>query len=213
VAAAKKAADLAGNARLGAVLGGDATRLGRRVSTGRLIGPEDGADDIMRVYNNRPEVRRTFDRLAGMSGGEIATKLPRLAPLAQELGRAQTPEQVAGVFRELATVQEYSQATGTAEDRADPAHPAAANNRHLRRAREADRRRGGQRRRRRRAGARAEQARSASTTAVQSYRPIVLDPNTMRLSGKEFDPMNPQRIPRGRAADALLAVAAGGRRR
>lgn len=103
----KKAADLAGNARLGALVGGDATKLGRRISTGRLISSKDSAEDVLRVYENRPEVRRTFDTLAKMSAGDISTRLPKLAPLAPELGAAKNENEVAAVFHQAAVVGEY----------------------------------------------------------------------------------------------------------
>lgn len=67
------------------------------------------SENVESAYANYAGVRRSFNTIASMEPGEIVRMDQRLAPIADLLGRAQTGEDVAQVFREALKSQELAQ--------------------------------------------------------------------------------------------------------
>lgn len=70
------------------------------------------ADRIVEIYNSDARVRQMVGVLKDASTEDILNRMPKLAPLAKELGAAKTEDDVLNVYRDALTTKNYSALSG-----------------------------------------------------------------------------------------------------
>lgn len=142
---------------------GAAGALGK-VFSGTGIRPDD-PEAVGRALTQYPSVRHAFDNIAKLDAGQIVTRYPKLAPLAADLGEASTRGEVADVFRDNAKAIEM--VSNKLPTRTLTRIPLSAASQAIQNY---------------------EGPGSDAIRALTSYLPTNFDPETLKLSNREFDP-------------------------